>query len=332
MDTKQAWPDSSAEARAGCEKRPAGRGERVCVVVVTYNSASVVGGLLDSLASGLRGIDDHEIIIVDNQSADGSAEVAEAHPIRPRVIRMGSNAGYAAGINAAATIAGADAHLLILNPDVRLTGEVALKLLDQLQEQDAGIVLPQNFREDGTVDPTIRREPSIATAWCEGILGGKRAARLGLGEIDDRDRRYERAGPVAWATASALLVAAEARRTVGQWDESYFLYSEEVDYQRRVRQAGFRILYVPHAHVTHIGGEYRVNPRLYALLTCNRIRYFRRNHGLASTVLFRLGIALGEGLRCWRSPVHRRAFACALLPLRPAFSFRTEGPAAPVPQ
>ncbi len=73
-----------------------------------------------------------------------------------------------------------------------------------------------------------------------------------------------------------------------------------------------------------MGGEYRVNPRLYALLTSNRIRYFRRNHNVLATMMFRLGIAAGEALRSWRGPVHRRALACALLPLKPAYSFRSK--------
>lgn len=298
--------------------------ERLCVVIVTYDSASVIRELLDSLPSGLKGIRDYEVIIVDNESRDRSAEVAAAHVVRPRVIRMGRNAGYAAAINAAASTVGPDVHLLILNPDVRLLEGAVKPLLDHARATSVGIALPRNFREDGTVDPTIRREPTISTAWCDGILGGKLAARLKLGEMVVGGQSYDRLARVQWATASALLVTPRARRAVGKWDESYFLYSEEVDYQRRVRQAGLEIVFVPHSRVMHIGGEYRANPRLYALLTTNRIRYFRRHHDFLSTLLFRLGIAAGEALRSWRGPAHRWALACALLPLRPALYFRTE--------
>lgn len=298
--------------------------ERLSVVIVTYNSESVLSGLLDSLPAGLAGAGDHEVIVVDNQSRDGSAELAEGHSVGPRVIRMGSNAGYAAAINAAASVAGPDAHLLILNPDLRLLAGSVKPLLDHARTPSIGIVLPRNLREDGTVDPTIRREPTISTAWCDGILGGKLAARLGLGEMVAGSRSYDHPGRVAWATASALLITPRARRAVGRWDESYFLYSEEVDYQRRVRQAGFDIVFVPQSEVMHIGGEYRANPRLYALLTTNRIRYFRRHHGLLATMLFRLGVAAGEALRSGRGPAHRRALACALAPLRPALYFRAE--------
>ena len=75
------------------------------IVIVSYNSALVLPGLLDSLSAGLEGIKKYEIIVADNDSADNSVDIALAHAIRPKVIRMGRNAGYAAGINAAAATA-----------------------------------------------------------------------------------------------------------------------------------------------------------------------------------------------------------------------------------
>ena len=72
------------------------------IVIVTYNSAAVLPGLLDSLPAGLEGIKQFETIVVDNDSADNSVDIALAHPTRPRVIRMGRNAGYAAAINVGA--------------------------------------------------------------------------------------------------------------------------------------------------------------------------------------------------------------------------------------
>ncbi len=180
---------------------------------------------------------------------------------------MGCNAGYAAAINAASEVAGDKAHLLILNPDLRLAEGAVLRLLDHACRPGVGIALPRNLREDGSLDPTVRREPSLATAWCDGLLGGTLAGRLGLGEIVADPAVYARAGAVDWATGSALLIAPQARRAAGDWDETFFLYSEEVDYQRRVREAGLKIVFVPEAEVTHAGGHYRADPRLYALLT-----------------------------------------------------------------
>lgn len=294
----------------------------VSVVIVTYNSASALPALLGSLPAGLNGVDRFEVIIVDNDSRDGSADLAEAHPLRPKVIRMGRNAGYAAAINAGASTVNPKSHLLVLNPDLRLYPDAVRPLLDHLVARSVGIVVPANYREDGTLDPTLRREPSMLTAWAEAILGGTLAARLGWGEVVGEPSRYDQSGTIEWATGSALLISARARRIVGEWDESFFLYSEEVDYQRRAREAGFDIVYEPRSKVMHASGGSGASPRLYALLTANRIRYYGRHHGALSTAMFRLGVAAGQAARFWRGSPHRAALFSALMPLRPVSEFQ----------
>jgi GT2 family glycosyltransferase len=309
------------------QHEPAGarRRGKLAVVIVTYNSASVLPALLGSLPDGLRGIADHELYVVDNDSSDGSAELAETHPIGAKVIRMGRNAGYAAGINAAAARAGPEADLLVLNPDLRLCPGAVSALAECLSAPFVGVAVPRNFRTDGSTDPTLRREPSLLSAWAEAVLGGRIAARLGLGEIIVDQQRYDRPCAVEWASGSALLIAAEVRRAAGCWDESFFLYSEEVDYQRKVREAGFGIVYEPRSCVVHACGESGSNPRLFALMTANRIRYYRRHHGLLATFLFRLAVILGETARSWR-PVHRAGLRSALMPLRPSHGLLAETP------
>ena len=225
------------------------------IVIVTYNSASVLPGLLDSLPAGLEGIKQFETIVVDNDSADNSVDIALAHAIRPRVIRMGRNAGYAAAINAAAATVRPDADLLILNPDVRLLPGAASLLVDRLTDSSVGVAVPRILAEDGTTRWSLRREPSLMTAWTDAILGGTFAARIGMGEMISDPAIYDRGGLIEWATGAILAVAARARRAVGDWDESFFLYMEEVDYLRRVRECGFSVAYVPQAQAVHIEGE-----------------------------------------------------------------------------
>jgi N-acetylglucosaminyl-diphospho-decaprenol L-rhamnosyltransferase len=290
---------------------------RLSVVIVTYNSASVLPGLLDSLPAGLEGVKQFEIIVVDNDSADNSVKTALAHAVRPRVISMGRNAGYAAAINAAAATVPPDADLLILNPDVRLRPGAARLLVDRLTDSSIGVAVPRILAEDGNTSWSLRREPSLVTAWTEAILGGTFAARIGTGEVIGDLALYDQGGLIEWATGAALAVAARARGMVGDWDESFFLYSEEVDYLRRVRESGIFVAYVPQAQVVHIGREYLGNPRLSALMTANRIRYYRRYHGLLSTFVFRLSIVVGEAIRAILGPGHRAALRAALGPWRP---------------
>lgn len=290
-------------------------GDGLSIVVVTYNSAAVLPGLLDSLPEGLEGIENFETIVVDNDSRDASVDIALSHPVKARVVQMGRNAGYAAAVNAGAAAARHDNNLLILNPDIRLHHGVARLLVDRLADPSVGVSVPRILDEDGTINWSIRREPSIVTAWTDAFLGGTFAARLGTGEMVGNPATYQREGCIDWATGAILAVSARARRIVGDWDESFFLYMEEVDYMRRVRECGLSVVYVPQAQATHIGGEYVENPRLYGLLTANRIRYHRRLHGPVSTAAFRLSIILGEGIRALAGPPgHKAAVKAALRP------------------
>jgi GT2 family glycosyltransferase len=290
---------------------------RLSIVIVTYNSAAVLPGLLDSLPAGLEGVKQFETIVVDNDSNDNSVDIALAHAIRPRIIRMSRNAGYAAAINAAAATVGPGADLLVLNPDLRLLpGSVSL-LVDRLTDSCVGVAVPRILAEDGTTHWSIRREPSLMTAWTDAILGGTLAARIGKSETIGDPAMYDRAGLIDWATGAALAVAARARGVVGDWDESFFLYSEEVDYLRRVRDSGLSVAYVPQAQVVHIGRDYLGNPRLSALMTANRIRYYRRYHGPLSAAVFRLSVIVGETMRAVLGPAHRAALWAAMTPWRP---------------
>lgn len=285
----------------------------LAVIIVTYNSAEALPGLLETLPAGLAGIGRSEIVVVDNASADGSAELAEAHPMHPRVVRTGRNGGYAAGINAGTAAVPMDADLLILNPDIRLRPGAAKMLVERLGDPGVGAAAPRILHEDGGLVHSIRREPSIATAWADALLGDRLGRRLARGETVLDPAAYRSDRLIDWGSGAALAIAARARARVGQWDETFFLYSEEVDYQRRLRDAGLAVAFVAGAEVVHIGGDYRRNPDLYALLTANRIRYYARHHGPAATAAFRLAVLTGEALRCLpHSSVHGAGLLAAL--------------------
>jgi N-acetylglucosaminyl-diphospho-decaprenol L-rhamnosyltransferase len=277
------------------------------VVIVTFNSGDVLTGLLDSLQVALDGVTNARVIIADNDSHDDSVAIATRHPIGAHIVEVGYNAGYAAGINAATASHGRDCALLLLNADIRLQPDCVTNMLAELDGHDVGVVVPRTLHEDGTLSFSIRREPSLLTAWSDALLGGTLSGKFGLGEISYSPADYHRKHDIVAASGAILLVSRAARLAVGGWDERYFLYSEEIDYQRRVRDAGFAIRFVASAVCTHIGGESNVNPRLFALLTANRLRYFRRYHGRLETLLFRLALTVGAGLRLALGPAHRAA-------------------------
>src|SRR5699024_529737 len=107
-------------------------------------------------------------------------------------------------------------------------------------------------------------------------------------------------------------VSAECRDAVGRWDERYFLYSEEVDYFQRARDAGFTAWYVPGAVTFHAQGSYQSDPALWRLLVANRVLHFSRRSGRLRTGAFRAGLAVGELGRLARGPAHRQGLRAVL--------------------
>jgi N-acetylglucosaminyl-diphospho-decaprenol L-rhamnosyltransferase len=298
---------------SGTESTEAARAP-ITAVVVTFNSAKVIPGLLDSLEQGFAGVEDWEIVIADNQSTDDSVAIARSHPARPRLLETGRNGGYSAAINAVADTVPAHRSILVLNPDIRLTRGSVVALRQGLADPRVGIAVPRIVDEDGHLALSLRRMPSVVTAWSEALLGGRISEHLGLSERIADPRVYRQGGSVEWATGAAFLITPEARARVGAWDESFFLYSEEVDYCARVRSAGLRIDYVPDSQMVHIGGDYAQRPWLSALLTLNRVRYYRRHHGTLNAALFQAAIVTGKMIRSPIGATHRAAFWAALRP------------------
>ena len=171
----------------------AGLASPLAVIVVTFNSVDVIGGCLDSLTAALAGVERSTVIVVDNQSTDGTCELVERHQLPTRLVRLGRNGGYAAGINAGAAVAG-DAHaLLVLNPDARLAAGAVAKLLTTLAQPDTGIAVPTIFHPDGAIHHSLRREPTVRRMVGEALLGGERAARFeAFSEIVDSEEQYPR--------------------------------------------------------------------------------------------------------------------------------------------
>lgn len=283
----------------------------IAVITVTWNSETVVAGLLESVR-GSRFNGDYRMIVVDNDSADATLEVVARTMPEARVVSTGRNAGYAAGANAGIAAGSGCRAFLLLNPDLRLHTDTLQLLVDELDRSGAGIVVPRLVDATGSLRWSIRRDPTALRAWGEALLGGARAGRFpALGEVERREYAYEAPGDVDWSTGAAMLISRDCAEQVGTWDESYFLYSEETDFALRARDHGFAIRYVPEAKAIHFEGESHQSPSLFALLTLNRVKLYRSRHGRLRTAVFWLGVFLGELLRS-RDPVHRAAAAALL--------------------
>ncbi len=286
---------------------------RVALVVVTYNSRDLIDGFLQALPAAVEDLD-VELVAVDNASGDGSADAVHAAAPDATVVRLGANRGYAAGLNAGIRAAADPDAVLVLNPDIRLGPGSVRRLLTAAGEPGAGIAVPRMTDPSGALVPSLRRDPSVRRALGEALLGGRRAGRFeGWGEMVTDPSAYIYPVRADWAVGAAMLVTRDCLDAVGAWDESLFLYSEETDYCIRARENGFDVRYEPGAEAVHIGGDAHVSPRLWALLTVNRVRLYRRRHGPVRSLAFRVAVMINEALRALAGRQVSRAALAALV-------------------
>ena len=285
-------------------------------MVVTYNSADVVAGLLASLPAGLGGVP-ARLVVVDNGSTDATLSlVAQAAP-DALVVRPGRNGGYAAGINAGVAAVGADVPVLALNPDVRLKPGCVPELLAALERTGAGIVVPRLEDASGRLVFSQRREPTLVRALADLAIGAERAGRVGtLGETVTSPASYAHEGRIDWPEGAALLMSPACWARVGPWDETFFLYSEETDFALRARDAGLACWYVPTAAAVHLGGGSTWTPGLWRLLVLNKWRLYARRHGPVAGRAYLAMLVLREASRALLGRATARAALAGLLDRR----------------
>jgi GT2 family glycosyltransferase len=297
----------------------------IAVVVVTWNSAALLPDLVASIEPGLRGLD-HQLIVVDNDSADDT--VVRARELAPgcMIVQTGRNAGYAAGVNAGLAAADRYDAVLVLNPDIRLTPGCVEALYRSLGP-GVGITVPLIRDEGGTPARSLRREPTVMRALGEAVLGERAGRFRFLGETVVDPDAYRRYGVADWATGAAMLISAGCARACGPWDESFFMYSEETDFALRAGDLGYATAFVPDAEVVHLGGQSRVSPTLWSLLTVNKVRLYRKRHSVAATAAFWTAVFLRE---CVRAVLWHRRSRSAVAALLGRATPRPDG-AAPAP-
>lgn len=280
-----------------------------CVVVVTYEATAVLGGLLDSLAASAGG--DHvPVLVVDNGSRDGTASIVRARDGIALIEQL--NTGYAHGVNRGIEAAPKGHDILVLNPDVLVAKDAIVRLSAVLEGYpDVGVVAPALFAPDGTISPSLRREPRAVATWIEALVGGDRAGRFGERFTPCGDELVD----ADWVTGAAMLLRRETVERLGGFSEAFFMYSEETEYCLRVKDAGERIVCAPLARMTHQGGQMGTDPRLWALRAVNRVRLQSHRRGRWAGFCMRLaGLAFETRRALTRKTVSRAAVMALLRP------------------
>ncbi len=290
---------------------------RVDVVVVAYNSRDV----LRDCVGPLTAIDGVSVTVVDNDSPDDSAAAVEGME-GVRVIRSGRNGGFAFGCNLGYKD-GTSPWVLLLNPDARID-EASLHALIATAKSDPsiGLVGPKILDDDGGLAFSQRRFARLRSTWSQAFFLHRLAPNAAWSDEILRDRAaYERPGAPEWVSGACMLIRREALEGIDGLDERFFLYREDMDLCKRLREAGWDVRYEPAAIVSHVGGASSGEGATLPIFAASRLEYAKAHFRGPGPVMERAGViawALTHIVSSARRPGLRRGHLAALrVALRP---------------
>jgi N-acetylglucosaminyl-diphospho-decaprenol L-rhamnosyltransferase len=243
---------------------------RLTAIIVNWNGGERLASCVDSvLASDV----DVDVVVVDNDSTDGSLKALEEET-RVRVIQTGENLGFGRGANAG--VADADTpYVAVMNPDVVVHPDALGRMLGYLEARaDVGLVGPGLDDPDGVGLTTCGFRPRLSDAICRKLL-------LHLVFPFFRFRRVRPVGPseVDWVTGACLVARRDAFTALDGFDKAIFMYFEDVDLCLRMKTAGWSVHYVPDARAQHVGGHSSAQAFDRMLVASDRsYRYFTARH------------------------------------------------------
>jgi GT2 family glycosyltransferase len=277
------------------ERRSGETGKQYCevsVVIVSFNTRNVLRRCLRTLLDEISSIA-AEVLVIDNGSKDGSAEmVADEFP-DVRLTRADRNIGFAAANN----ILFAEArgrYIVLLNSDAFLQpGSLQRAIAHMEDDPKVGLGGARLIGEAGEWQPSARMFPSVLNDFLSlsGLAQRFRASRF-AGRADRTWADPLQEAEVDWVPGAFSIIRTDALKKIGWLDDTFFLYYEEVDLCRRLKKAGYSVRYWPDIVVIHLGGESSKSVKGTVLssagtqLTLWRLRsgylYYRKHHGSAA--------------------------------------------------
>ncbi len=226
------------------------------VLIVTYQSVNEIVGCLESIPSTLS-LGSVEVVLVDNDSGDGTAELVEKQFPHVTLIRAGGNLGFSRSNNLA-FVRSTGQVILYLNPDTVVNTSALESCLTRIiNEPNIGIISPKLVQGDGTLDLACRR--SIPSIWD----GFTRAT--GLAKFFPKVRPFagynltflpeDETYPVGCVNGAFMMVRRSVLDQIGLLDEQFFMYGEDLDLCYRCQQAGFQVIYDGRHTIIHLKGQ-----------------------------------------------------------------------------
>ncbi len=263
------------------------------IIIVSWNVKDLLKRCLESIFdSDYAGEPGRlEVIVVDNASSDGSAEMVLSDFPQVRLLENSQNLGFTRANNQGIEVAGGR-FVFFLNPDAEIVGDALGTMVEFMESHpEVGALGPRLLYPDGSIQSSRRRFPGVATLFLESTLiqrWWKRNKILSRYYMEDRSP--EETQEVDWLVGAAIMARREVLDQVGGFDEGFFMYSEELDWCRRAKDAGWKIVYLPTAAIIHHEGKSSgqvVAARNIHFFT-SRVRYAEKYHGKAVAEVLRL--------------------------------------------
>jgi N-acetylglucosaminyl-diphospho-decaprenol L-rhamnosyltransferase len=265
------------------------------IVIVSWNVRELLRGCLRSATESLtreKGRDlSAQVIVVDNASVDGSAEMLREEFPHVSLIANEENVGFTRGNNQGLALSDGR-YALLLNPDTEVVADALGEMVGFMDsEPEVGALGPQLLDPDGRVQSSRRRFPRFSTALLEGTFLQQRFPHSGLLKryyvLDAGDEQTQE---VDWVVGACLLMRRATLEEVGPLDERFFMYSEEMDWCYRAKELGWRVIYLPQAKVVHHEGKSseQVLPVRHVQFQRSKVLFFKKHHGRCRGEILRL--------------------------------------------
>ena len=247
----------------------------LAIITVSTNEAQWIRPCLSTVFTHIGDIS-ADVVVVDNDSTDGTADLVATDFPDARVV-WSRNHGFSHANNRGLMTCQAR-YVLFLNPDTEILDGTFADLVRMMDARPTvGLIGVRQTTPSGRLDVTIRRFPNALRALGDALSAERLPRRphwLGEREIDPG--AYEREFDCDWTTGSFMLVRREAIESAGYLDERYFMYSDETDFCRRIKLAGWEIRHVPQMTILHHDGKAGVKPSIDSLDAHSRIKYARK--------------------------------------------------------
>ncbi|HCX01598.1 MAG TPA: glycosyl transferase family 2 [Syntrophaceae bacterium] len=267
----------------------------VSIVIVSFSTNRLLDECIESIKK--ETCCSHEIIVVDNASADDSCRMLREKYPDVILIENAENAGFARANNQGFAIA-QGRYFFMLNPDTLILDGAINKLLDFMEKNpDIGICGPRNIGRDGKMQYNCDHFPSVWNSFCYFTR---------LGDIFPRSRffnpnqmrywNYAEIRDVDRMVGCSLMIRSGLYKDLHGLDENFFMYFEETDFCHRAKKSGARITYYPHATILHYGGESSkttpnepvISNTVASYFHKSLYYYYRKNHNFFSLITLRL--------------------------------------------